>query len=305
MERLGVGLFLPSDPAHLGLISELIDSEADYFELSPESFWLGSSRGQGIEIHKAVQLFENFRDLLKKPFAGHGLAYSLGTPIQGKLEKARTADWLDAIKRSHKLFNFQWYSEHLGFTNSSAGRHAVLPLPLPHSQRSADVVSDRLKRIQEIVPLTAFENSLVYFSIDDPMKEADFYNKICKESSSHLMLDLHNAYTHCLNFNLDMYKFIDAIDLNNVIQIHLSGGSLSEADWLSSKKVMRLDSHDDAIPEAVFDLYEYVLPRAKNLKGVIVERLNRTLSQGDIPHFVSQFNKVKRLFHELGTRAVE
>jgi len=279
MEKLGVGLFLPSDPVHLGLLAELIDTEADFFELSPESFWVGSSTGDGVQIHKAVELFENLRDLFKKPFVGHGLAYSLGTPLKGELELVRTADWLDAIKRSHDLFNFKWYSEHLGFTNSAKGNHGVLPLPLPYSQNSVDLVSDRLKRVQEIIPLTAFENSVFYFSIDDPMKEADFYNRICLESGAYLMLDLHNVYTHCLNFGLDRFEFIDAIDLKNVIQIHLSGGSFSEPEWLSSKKIMRLDSHDGSIPEEVFELYEYVLPRAEKLKGVIVERLNRTLNR--------------------------
>ena len=304
-DLLGVGLFLPNDPSHLGLISELIDNEADYFELSPESFWTGSSTGGGIELHESVNLFLKIRDFLGKPFVGHGLAYSIGTPLQGSTEINRTEDWLEALAESNKLFDFQWYSEHLGFSNSASGIHTVLPLPLPHNEESVATITKRLHMVAGIIPAVAFENSVFYFSIDDPGEEAVFYNNICRVSGAQLMLDLHNVYTHCLNFSLDPYEFLGKIDLKNVIQVHLSGGSFSEPQWLQSSRIVRLDSHDDLIPLEVMELFEYMLPLAPSLRGVIVERLHATLKKNDVDDFKRQFRKVKSLFYDLGTYTVE
>lgn len=305
MEKLGVGLFLPNDPSHLELYADLIESEADYFELSPESFWIGSSTGGGIEFHESVAIFESIRDLIQKPFVGHGLAYSPGTPIKEKVEKKRTDDWLEILKRTQDKFEFRWYSEHLGFSNSASGVHAVLPLPLPQNEESIGVVRERMTLLKEIFPEVAFENSVFYMSLDDPALEGEFYNDLCKAAGSYLMLDLHNVYTHCFNFNIDPKFFISTIDLSNVIQIHLSGGSLSIPAWLKSEKTMRLDSHDSLIPDEVMNLYEEVLPKCNNLRGVIVERLNKTLPPEEIDQFTEQFRKVKILFNDLGTSAVE
>ena len=305
MKKLGVGLFLPNDPSHLELYADLIDGEADYFELSPESFWVGSSAGAGIEFHESVKIFEAIRDLVQKPFVGHGLAFSPGTPVEGGIEKKRTSDWLDILKRTQEKFNFRWYSEHLGFSNSASGVHAVLPLPLPQNEESTRTVSERMALLKNIFPEVAFENSVFYMSLDDPALEGEFYNDLCTASGSKLMLDLHNVYTHCFNFNVDPEFFISTINLENVIQIHLSGGSLSAPAWFKSEKTMRLDSHDSLIPPEVMKLYESVLPKCKNLRGVIVERLNKTLPPEKIDQFTEQFRKVKILFNDLGTSAVE
>lgn len=37
-----------------------------------------------------------------------------------------------------------------------------------------------------------------------------------------------------------------------VLELHLSGGSDSGPDWLPSRRVLRLDSHDGAVPEPVW-----------------------------------------------------
>ena len=300
---LGVGLFLPNEEEHLALITELIDKDADFFELSPEVLWLGSSSGGKIDNHPSLDLFLQIRDFIQKPFVAHGLALSLGTPLTTSNERHRTTAWLEKMAEMHQLFNFQYYTEHLGFTNSSDGHFAILPLPLPYNDEAVNTVAERLNLMQEIVPLVGFENSVFYFTMGNPMDEAEFYNRICAKAQSGMLLDLHNVYSHCLNFDLDPYEFLDRIELDNVIQIHLSGGSESETDWLPSKKVMRLDSHDDDIPEEVIDLFKYVLPKCDNLRGVLVERLNGTLDENNIDRFKAEFRMVKSIYAEYFLKA--
>ena len=81
-----------------------------------------------------------------------------------------------------------------------------------------------------------------------------------------------------------------------MIQIHLSGGSESDADWMSSGRVFRLDSHDGAVPDGVWKLFEHVLPRCRNVRGVVVERLNGTFAAEDLPDLREEVLRAKKLF---------
>ena len=111
-----------------------------------------------------------------------------------------------------------------------------------------------------------------------------------------MLLDLHNVYTQCLNFKQDPVAYLEWIDLDNVIQIHLSGGSESDPAWMKSGRVFRLDSHDGPIPEAVWSLFERVLPLCHNLRGVVVERLNGTFTADNVADLAAEVRRAKELF---------
>jgi uncharacterized protein (UPF0276 family) len=84
------------------------------------------------------------------------------------------------------------------------------------------------------------------------------------------------------NLGSDAGGYLDRIDLASVIEIHLSGGARSDPAWLPGGRTLRLDSHDHAVPEAVWEMYEDVAPRCPNLRGVIVERMEGTVGPEDV-----------------------
>ena len=45
---------------------------------------------------------------------------------------------------------------------------------------------------------------------------------------------------------------------------------------------MRLDSHDTAVPEPVWALFDEVWPRCPNLRGVTLERMEDTVAVPDV-----------------------
>jgi len=298
-DNLGVGFSLQSDIEFIKLTANIIEHEADYYEIAPETLWdFDRKTGELIDHPIRHQILEIFKRS-KKPFVAHGLDFSIGTPCVGETEQKRTRQWLDKIARDHESFKFEWYTEHLGFSITAEGLQAVLPLPLPHTDEAVSVAADRLNMIKKIVPAVGFENSVFLFLLGDPMHEADLYNQICNKADCNLLLDLHNVYTHSLNFEIDPYAFVRQIDLDRVIQIHISGGSESDPDWVSTGKTYRLDSHDGWIPETVWDLYENILPLCKNLRGVVVERLDGTLEEKDVPPFESEFRRAKQIYKNI------
>jgi uncharacterized protein (UPF0276 family) len=159
----------------------------------------------------------------------------------------------------------------------------------------ASVVRARLARLQEVVPDVGFENAVFYFLFGRPLDEPAFFSAILEAPRMHLLLDLHNVHTMARNFGFDAARYLDGIDLAKVIEIHLSGGGDSDPGWLPEGRTMRLDSHDGAVPETVWTLFEQVAPRCPNLRGVTLERMEGTVGEDDVPLIRGELARAKRV----------
>jgi uncharacterized protein (UPF0276 family) len=225
--------------------------------------------------------WDDFLDLVRRsglPVVGHGVGLSLGSPGTDE----RTEAWLAAIRRDHAAFGFAWYSEHLGFAGHG-GRWAALPLPLPPTDEAVRAVAARIARLQEIVPTVAFENNVGYFALGDPAREPEFLDAICRAADCSMLLDLHNVHVQCANLGVSADAYLAALDLARVVEIHVSGGSVSDPRWLPSGRTMRLDSHDGPVPEEVWTSLAWALPRCPSLRGVVLERIDGSLRAEDVP----------------------
>jgi hypothetical protein len=279
MSFLGLGWPLHPDLSYLEATRPIIEDDADYFEVNPETLWrprpgtLSRNGVPDVERNGFHALYRQFRDRSHKPFVAHGLDFSPATPVAE--DRERTDVWLARLRDDHSVFDFQWMSEHLGW--STDGRlQGVLTLPMPYNDETRGVIVERMKLLQSVVPTACFENNPTYFSLGDPAREPEFFNEICRRARCGLMLDLHNVHTQCLNWKLDPDDYVGRLDLAAVVQIHISGGSESEPEWTPSRRIYRLDSHDGPVPEPVWSMLERVLPRCPNLRGVVLERLNGT-----------------------------
>src|SRR6185436_7021490 len=148
-----------------------------------------------------------------------------------------------------------------------------LPVPLPMTPSFAAAVRRRLRAMQRVVRDVGVENNVAYFLLGEALDEPGFLARCCSGARMHLLLDLHNVFTMAENFGFEPMAYVERLPLERVIEVHLSGGSYSDPAWLPSGATRRLDSHDDAVPEAVWRLAEAVLPRCKRLRGVTLERM--------------------------------
>jgi uncharacterized protein (UPF0276 family) len=160
---------------------------------------------------------------------------------------------------------------------------------------AAGNVRSALAGLQTIVPDVGVENSVFYFALGDPLAEPRFLSNILSAARMHLLLDLHNVFTNGKNLGFDPEAYLTRLDLSKVIEIHLSGGSPSEAAWLSSGEVMRLDAHDSAIPEEVWKLFESTAPRCPRLRGVTVERMEGTVTERDVPLLREEVRRARQI----------
>jgi uncharacterized protein (UPF0276 family) len=292
---VALGLTLQPEDEYLDQLEELLRTGVDYYEVAPETTWYTDEAGE-LHDNGFHRRFAALSAKTGKPMVAHGVGLSMGTDSQEDEQRQRR--WLSRVAADHQRFRFLWYTDHLG-ASSLAGQNLGLHMPLPMTPYGVSVVQRRLRAMAEVVPLCGVENSVFYFLLGQPLEEAGFLTQIVAEEDRFLLLDLHNLYTMAQNFGFDPMAYLERLDLRKVIEIHLSGGKDSDGFWLPSRRVMRLDSHDAAVPDEVFALCEQVLPRCPSLRGVTLERMEGTVGSAEVPLLREELRRARSLIERL------
>ncbi len=190
------------------------------------------------------------------PLIPHGIGLSFGTdaPLDSKLLKE--IGGLVARVRP------PWFTEHMSYTNAHGWNVGHLA-PLPFAWESVQAIARNARRWRDEVGVPLLLENISYLvAIPSEMSEAEFITEVVEKADCGLLLDLHNVYANAINHEYDAFEFIESLPLDRVAQIHLGGGHDDDG--------CRIDSHDAATPEPVWNLLRYVAARA-DLKAVIVE----------------------------------
>jgi uncharacterized protein (UPF0276 family) len=287
---VAAGFTLQPDPEFLELCAPLIRL-AEYFEVAPETLWRQGERGQ-LEPNGYHARFAALGARTGKPFVAHGVGLSMGTSAAS--DRGRRRRWLERVRADHAVFRFRWYTDHLG-ASSLGGLAMTLPLPLPMTAAAARTVRARLRAMQSVVPDVGVENNVAYFLLGSPLEEPGFLEACTRAPRTHLLFDLHNLHTMAENLGFDPEAYLERLDLSRVIELHVSGGADSDGAWLPGGRVMRLDSHDAAVPEPVWRLCERVAPRCPNLRGITLERMEGTVFAADVPLLHEELRRTRAI----------
>jgi uncharacterized protein len=198
---------------------------------------------------------------------GHGVSYSL-LSAAGDHEH-----WLDCLAAECQEYRYRHISEHFGWM--TAGRFVrSAPLPLPLLPETLELGSSRLQRLAQVAQKpVGLENLAFAFGQRDVEEQGDFLERLLAPIDGFLLLDLHNLYCQIHNFQQSAADLLDSYPLGRVRELHISGGSWSP--YLDRQ--IRRDTHDGAVPEAVFELLGLAIDRCPNVEVVILERMGNTL----------------------------
>jgi len=220
---------------------------------------------------------------------GHGVRYSL---LNGNWTKNQHT-WLKQLELEVAKYHYRHVTEHFGFMTSDHFHHGA-PLPVPLTSTTLAIGQDRLKRLLQYASVpVGIENLAFAFSLEQIKAQGEFLEKLVEPVNGFLILDLHNIWCQAVNFDIDPQYLIDSYPLDKVREIHISGGSWSSVS--SSEKAIRRDTHDEAVPEDLFDLLKYALPKCKYTEAVIFERMGNSVN--DVPQqeqFRADFRKLKQ-----------
>lgn len=225
------------------------------------------------------------------PVIVHGLELSIGSA------EGWNDDAVGVLDDFGSVADYRWHSEHLGFLSArgrdGGERCAGAPLPLPFTEEAVDLVAARADRLQARTGRPfLLENATCYLP-DLPAEpgwdEARFLTELCDRSSCGLLLDLFNLYANCINGGLDPWQVLERLPLDRVVELHVAGGD-HHGGFL-------LDSHSRVVPEPVWAMAEWVLPRTPHVAALVVEVLEQAFDSVGVTPYVEQLDRAVDVWH--------
>lgn len=222
--------------------------KVDWFEIISENFMDTDGRPKrNLE-----------RVMADYPIVMHGVSLSIGTvdPLN--------SEYLTKLKALADWVNPAWISDHLCWTGV-AHRNTHDLLPVPYTEEALKHIVERIKAVQDFLgrPI-ALENPSTYLEFKaSHIPEAEFISRMAQDSGCALLLDVNNVYVSCYNHRLDPKTYLDALPLDHVVQIHLSGHT--------NKGTHIIDTHDDHVIDEVWALYQYVIAKAGRIPNTMIE----------------------------------
>ncbi|MYN05747.1 MNIO family bufferin maturase [Pseudoduganella aquatica] len=264
----GYGLGLR--PAHYHAIVGTAPAESgvDWFEILSENYLVPGG--------KPLAMLDRIRQ--DYPLAMHGVSMSIGSP-QGPSD-----DYLRALKQLIDRVQPLWVSDHLCWTGIHGNNLHDL-LPLPYTDEAVATVVANVRRVQDFLerPLL-LENVSSYLSYAaDSLQEWDFVATVAEESDSLILLDVNNIYVSSVNHGFDPQVYLRALPANRVQQIHLAGHSAQQG--------CIIDTHDQAVAEAVWALYADALRRF----GRVATMIERDDNIPPLPELVTELQRARQL----------
>jgi uncharacterized protein len=256
------------------LLDRLVEV-ADYLEVAPDLIATGAGDGPGIRR----EILDEWRAAAEKvEIVAHGVGLSIGSASGWNEAYLRLLDELvDAVP-------LRWHSEHLGYTTVD-GEPLGTMLSLPRTEEALELVCERVIRLQERYPAPFLLENIARM-LPDPdgdYDEAGFVNELCKRTGCGLVLDVYNLQCDAHNHGFDIDRFLDALDLGAVRELHVAGGTEIEGMKLDvhSRKAqpatLALAARAAAAAPAVWGATYEVLPEAVPVLGheVIVNEVTR------------------------------
>lgn len=262
---LGFGLGLRTDHYET-IINE--KPPVDWFEIITENYLVPG----GQPLYFLDKIREHY------PMVMHGVSMSIGScdPIDW--------DYLKQVKNLADRIQPQWISDHLCWTGvQNKNTHDLLPLP--YTEEAIHHVVNRIQQVQDFLGRPfLIENVSSYISYQDSsMPEWDFVKEIIQRADCLLLLDVNNIYVSSINHEFNPIDYIAAIPSDRIYQIHLAGHS-NMGDYI-------IDTHDHAVIDPVWDLYEETLRR----HGFISTMIERDDNIPPLSELLTELKRAKEI----------
>jgi uncharacterized protein len=225
---------------------------------------------------------------------GHGVSYSLLSAQHD------TTHWLDCLRAECQQYHYRQITEHFGWM-AAGDFYQSAPFPLPLRPETLQLGQQRLQDLAETAKVpVGLENLAFAFGLQDVLEQGTFLDQLLEPVDGFLLLDLHNLYCQMYNFQQSAVDLLSRYPLARVRELHISGGSWSET--LDGR--VRRDTHDQPVPEPVFELLTLALQQCPQVESVIFEQLGHTLTT-DIEQlkFREDFDRIQHIVKTVKTHA--
>ncbi len=202
--------------------------------------------------------------------------------------------WLERLAGELRQRRYAHVSEHFCFSRGGDFIEAG-PLPVPMTPRTIGLGRERVKKLAEVAGApVGLENLATSLGRRDALDQGEFLDRLLEPVNGFVVLDVHNLFCQCQNFELAPEELLATYPLARVREIHVSGGGWDTTVAAPDRPVRR-DTHDGDVPDEVFALLELALDRCSNVETVILERLPGTFgAPGAGERFRDDYGRVVR-----------
>jgi uncharacterized protein (UPF0276 family) len=260
-EQLGIGiLYNASLPEYLTAHAD----QLDYIEIIPDMFWSDEGRGQTPRFRPLPKWMHQLDWIAERlPLVAHNIGISIGTIDYFDEEYIRF------MQQMHQQYQFKWHSDHLSFlklpTKGPHDHNAGIAIPVPYDEEYLQMIGKKVEFIRSAIEIPFLLENNVYF-VEYPEQdytETAFVNKLVSNHKCNILLDIHNLHANAINQGTCAKTYIDELNMSEVIEMHIAGGNDMNGFYM--------DSHAGPCPDEVWELLDYAVSRAPNLRGITFE----------------------------------
>jgi len=176
--------------------------------------------------------------------------------------------WLTRTKELAAEINASWLCGDAGrwhFGLRERGHGMLMPPIL--CRESARETAESIARIEAETGMVCLpENPPAVIYLGD-LHILEYFALVAEQSDCGLLLDCAHLAIFQQTRNLAPLAALDNFPLDRVVEMHVAGGSYAEIDGYAYIE----DNHSpDPLP-ATWEIFEYAVPRAKNLKAIVFE----------------------------------
>ncbi len=178
------------------------------------------------------------------------------------------APWLEATRGLLDALKPAWICGDAGLWHVGAReRGHMLLLPPVLCAEAADAMAEGVVRLRDATGLEVLpENPPGHVYVGD-LHLLDFFARVAERADTGLLLDAAHLAIFQRVAGHDPLTALDGFPCERVVEIHVAGASSFEVDGLA----MIEDDHNTAVLPDTWAILEHVVPRAPNLKAVVVE----------------------------------
>lgn len=240
----------------------------DWFEITTENYLVPGG--------KPLHVLERVRE--RYPLMMHGVSLSIGSTAPLDF------DYLHALRALARRVEPEGISDHCCWTGvGSVNLHDLMPLP--YTTEAVAHVASRVRQVQDFLGRRILlENVSGYLRFaGDEMSEWEFVAEVAEAADCLLLLDVNNVYVNSVNHGFDAERYLRALPVERVRQLHLAGHS--------RRGRLLIDTHDAPVDEAVWRLYGIAAARFPEA-ATLIERDDRIPSLAEL---VCELDRARRI----------
>lgn len=236
-----------------------------------------------LEVHSENFFYDNLATsqlaqiAQQYPISLHSIGLSLGSA------DCINQQHLQNLKNAIKRFKPDLVSDHLSWS-SIDGRYLNDLLPMPYTQDALNNFTDKVKQTQDFLGRQILiENPSSYLRFkESSIPEWEFFAMLPSLCGCGLLFDVNNVFVSCFNHGYQPSDYLNSVDADDVLQIHLAGHSKK----ILPQGVILLDDHSKQVTDEVWDLYKTTLAKIGHKPTLIewdtnVPDLSLLLSEAD------------------------